>query len=55
MAPDITAEQLSKTQAAVCHANRAAAYLIPRKGVNATKALEDGEAAETTNSSYVKA
>lgn len=55
MAPDITAEQLSKTQAAVYHANRAAAYLIPGKGVNATKALEDGEAAETTNSSYVKA
>lgn len=55
MAPDVKDEELAKKQLAICHANRAAAYLISGKGVDASKALEDGEAAEAVDPGYAKA
>ena len=40
---------------AMCHANRAASYLLPGEAYDARKALEDGEDAERVNPAYAKA
>jgi len=52
--PDIQQEKDAKRQLAICYSNRAAAYLIPGPGMDASKALKDGEAAEHQDPSYAK-
>ncbi|RDB23978.1 hypothetical protein Hypma_008832 [Hypsizygus marmoreus] len=55
MTPDIKDEKQAKKQLAICFGNRAAAYLMPGEGMDAVKALHDGEAAEAADPSYAKA
>ncbi|KAF8226164.1 hypothetical protein L208DRAFT_1454009 [Tricholoma matsutake] len=52
--PDLDSEKKAKKLLAICHANRAAAYLISGEGSDATKALGDGKAAEVNDPSYAK-
>jgi hypothetical protein len=53
--PNAEDEKKAKRQLAVCHANRAAAYLLPGAGLDAKAVLEDGKRAEDTDPTYEKA
>ena len=53
--PDVNDTKNAKKQLAICHANRAAAYLITGEGMDLKKALRDGETAEAADPSYAKA
>jgi hypothetical protein len=50
-------EQVAKavTFLAICLSNRAAAYLMDGEGMDAMKAVRDGEKAESVDPNYVKA
>ncbi|KAF9533411.1 hypothetical protein CPB83DRAFT_782965 [Crepidotus variabilis] len=52
--PTEAEEKAAKKLQAICFANRAAAYMIPGEGCDASKALEDGKAAEAADPSYNK-
>ncbi|KAF8162969.1 hypothetical protein B0H34DRAFT_301903 [Crassisporium funariophilum] len=53
--PDSELEGKAKKLQAVCYANRAAAYLIPGKGIDMNRALKDGQDSEKADPSYNKA
>lgn len=53
--PDVEEEKAAKKLMAICLSNRAATYLIPGTGCDASKALQDGKAAEEVDPGYNKA
>ena len=55
MKPDLEEEAKAKKLLAICYSNRAATYLIPGAGRDASQALLDGQKAEKADPSYAKA